>query len=92
MNYQQAAIRAIKEWDRCRKSSLVKEIEKTAQFRTLKAYESSGSGDNITHVLFGLEFCSKDGDHYREVMVSVNYNPDTKAYFDDVRLYTIQDC
>lgn len=90
MNYQQAATKAIQEWDRYRKSSLVKEIEKTAQFRKLTMYESSGSGDKLSHVLMGIEFCSKDGDNYREVLVSVNYSEETKSYFTDVRLYTIE--
>ena len=92
MNYQQAATRAIKEWDRYRKSSLIKEIEKTAQFRQLTVYESAGTENKLSHVLFGLQFCSKDGDNYREIMISVNYLEDSKAYMDDVRLYTITSC
>ena len=86
MNYQQAANHAIKAFDAYRRSKIVKEIEYKAQFRRLTVYESSGCGNKLTSVLFGLEFCDKEGSNYREVMISVYQ--DEKIYT-DVRLYTI---
>jgi hypothetical protein len=94
MNYQTAAKEAIKAFDSYRRSTLVKEIENTAEFRQLTVYESTGCNNKIRHVLFGLQFCSKNGDNYREIMISVFDNsylqhPAT-GYSTDVRLYTIE--
>ena len=93
MTYQQAATKAIQAWDRCRNSSRVKEIEKTAQFRKLVVYESGGNEHGLNQVLFGLEYCSKDGDNYREIYVSVHYYwADQRPYTVDVRLDSIHEC
>ena len=96
LNYQTAAREAIKAFDAYRKSICVKEIEKGAQFRKLTVYESSGTADNLGHVLFGLEFCGPEGDNYREVLVSVNLvkleSSNTYEILSDVRLYTIEKC
>ena len=90
MTYQTAAAKAIQAWDRYRKSSRVKEIEETAQFRRLTVYESGGNEHGLTHVLFGLEYCSKDGDNYREINISVHHSwSDQVEYTTDVRLDSI---
>lgn len=88
MNYSTAANNAIRAFDAYRKSAFVSEIEKTAELRTLKVYESSGSGNNLNHVLFGLEFCDQEGSNYREVLISVDLV--NGEILRDVRLYTIQ--
>lgn len=90
MNYQQASKEAIRAFDAYRRSRIVKEIERTAEFRKLTVYESSGNANDLQHVLFGLEFCSENGDNYREVLISVSYLKDFKAFETDVRLYTIE--
>lgn len=91
MNYQTAAKLAIKEWDAYRRSTLIKEIEKGAQFRRLTVYESSGWSNKLSSVLFGLEFCDKNGENYREIMISVAVpkSGTCKTPLVDVRLYTI---
>lgn len=91
MNYQTSAKLAIKEWDAYRRSALIKEIEKTAQFRKLTVYESCGKGNKLTSVLFGLEFCDKNGENYKEIMISVAVpkSGTCKTPLVDVRLYTI---
>ena len=95
MNYQNAAKEAIRAFDAYRRSRIVKEIERTAEFRKLTTYESTGVGNNITHVLFGLEFCDKNGENYREILISVVDGMSiegpvkTKGFLTDVRLYTI---
>lgn len=94
MNYQSAAKEAIRAFDTYRRSPIVKEIESTAEFRQLTVYESTGCNNKIRHVLFGLQFCSKNGDNYREIMISVFDNAylqhPTTGYSTDVRLYTIE--
>ena len=89
LTYQTAATVAIKEFDYYRKS-LVKEIENDAQFRQLTVYESNSRGGKLTFVLYGLQFCSAEGDNYREVMIGVGLY-DGKAVA-DLRLYTIKAC
>lgn len=93
MNYQSAAKEAIRAFDAYRRSRIVKEIESTAEFRKLVVYESTGQGTKVTQVLFGLEFAAKDGDNYREVLISVvdamSTSVPTKGFLTDVRLYTI---
>ena len=92
MNYQQAAAKALKEFDYHRRATVVKKIENTAQFRQLTVYESSGTGTKLSHVLFGLQFCSEEGDNYRELMISVDELEfhHKKSIVTDLRLYTIQ--
>ena len=93
MNYQTAAKEAIRAFDSYRRSRIVKEIENTAEFRKLVVYESTGQGNKLTQVLFGLEFAAKDGDNYREVLISVvdamSTSVPVKGFLTDVRLYTI---
>ena len=72
MNYQQAANNAIRAFDAYRRSKIVKEIEFEAQLRRLTIYESSGCGNKLTSVLFGLEFCNEEGSNYREVLIGVS--------------------
>lgn len=93
MNYQMAAKEAIRAFDTYRRSRIVKEIENTAEFRKLTAYESTGLGNHLSKVLFGLEFCDKNGENYREILISVfdgnKLEHPTEGFFTDVRLYTI---
>ena len=77
MNYATAARRAISAFNQLRgrvpaSHSTGETIERTAEFRTLKVLESSGSSKGLSHVLFELEFCSKEGDNYRSVWIRVN--------------------
>lgn len=89
-NYQVAAREAIRAFDAHRKSDSVKEIAKTDEFRTLKAYESGAKENNIYYVLFGLEFCDYTGDNYREILIAVYHHPKEGGLVtSDVRLYTI---
>lgn len=87
MNYQRAATEAIKGFNVYRKSPLIHEIEEGAQFRRLTVYESSGTSQQLTHCLFGLEFCDPMGANYREIMICV-YLKDGEI-LRDVRLYTL---
>ena len=75
MNYSIAARKAIRAFEilkgRVATTSEGLTIEKSAQFRSLTVLESSGSGNKLHACLFGLEFCSKDGDNYRNVWIRV---------------------
>ena len=77
MNYSTAARKAISAFNQLRgrvptgRTGLT--IERTAEFRTLKVLESTGSSKTgLTHVLFELEFCSENGDKYRSVWIRVS--------------------
>ena len=70
MNYQNAAVAAIRAFDYYRKNGLVPEIEREAEFRSLTVYESSGNQGGLTYVLFNLEFSNKDGKNYSHVEIS----------------------
>ena len=76
MNYSTAARRAISAFNQLRgrvpESSTGETIEKSAEFRRLTVLESSRSSKGLDHVLFELEFCSKQGDNYRSVWIRVN--------------------
>lgn len=70
MDYQKASTLALRKF--CWAIGLMPHaIEDGAQFRQLTVLESSGTSKNLTYVLFELQFCSKDGDNYRRVMIRV---------------------
>ena len=70
MNYQNASMLALKKFNWARGLMPVA-IEKDAQFRQLTVMESAGYADELTYVLFEIQFCSKEGDNYRRVWVRV---------------------
>lgn len=71
MNYQNASLLALKKFEWARKVNMPYAIELDAQFRKLTVLESSGYSDNLTYVLFEIEFCGKEGNHYRTVWIRV---------------------
>lgn len=70
MNYQNASMLALRKFDWAR-GLMPAAIEEDAQFRQLTVMESTGYADRLDYVLFEIQFCSKEGDHYRTVWVRV---------------------
>lgn len=80
MNYETAANKALRKFEWAKKNR--PEIPADSQFRTLKVYESSGTGSRLSYVMFGLEYCDKNGENYRECIIRVRYNPIYKPAID----------
>lgn len=88
MNYQTASMCALKKFEWARKLNM--QIEKDAQFRQLTVLESTGYANKLTYVLFEIQFCGKDGEHYRAVWVRVRCD-DVYGIYADLDSSTIEE-